>query len=72
MHIQESMSQIPPRTTSLDSQDTTTARPSTYASALINPPPHANLRIAAKEGIKARQILLDGIKESEINHMDPN
>ena len=34
-----------------------------YASALINPPPNVNPVLAAKEGIKARQFLLTGIKE---------
>ena len=32
-----------------------------YAEALINPPPHANPKLAAREGIRARQIMLEGI-----------
>ena len=32
-----------------------------YADALIHPPPHANPRLAAREGIRARQVLLEGI-----------
>src|ERR1700678_994800 len=42
-----------------------------YASALINPPAHANPRIAGREGIKARQFLIQGIKESKLSHLDP-
>ena len=34
----------------------------TFALVLVNPPPHANPKIAAREGIKARQYLLEGIK----------
>ena len=35
-----------------------------YANALINPPPNVNPVLAAKEGIKARQFLLVGIKDA--------
>ena len=42
----------------------------TYASALINPPPHANPKLAAREGIKARQFALTGIQESAISHLN--
>jgi hypothetical protein len=42
----------------------------TYASALINPPAHANPKLAAREGIKARQFLLQSIKESAYGHHD--
>ena len=35
-----------------------------YASALIKPPPNINPKIAAREGIRARQFLLTGIKDS--------
>jgi hypothetical protein len=41
-----------------------------YASALVNPPAHANPRIAAKEGIKARQFLMEGINNSKFSHLD--
>jgi hypothetical protein len=41
-----------------------------YATALINPPPSVNPILAAREGIKARQILLEGIKESTLSHLD--
>ena len=42
----------------------------TYASTLTNPPPHANPRIAAKEGIKARQFLLEGLANTKFSHTD--
>ena len=42
----------------------------TYVSALINPPPHANPKLAAREGIKACQFALTGIKESAISHLN--
>src|SRR6202522_1199418 len=45
--------------------------PNLYVSALINPPAHANLRVAGREGIKARQFLIQGIKESKFSHLDP-
>lgn len=41
-----------------------------YATALFNPPPHANPKIAAKEGVKTRQFLLLGIKESAYGQYD--
>jgi len=34
-----------------------------YASALVNPPPHANPKLAAREGIKARQVMIEGIEK---------
>src|ERR1700678_836453 len=43
---------------------------SSYASALINPPAHANPRVAAREGIKARQFLIQGLKKSKFSHLD--
>lgn len=47
------------------------ARPAnTYASVLVNPPAHANPRVAAREGIKARQFMLEGIKNSKFSHLD--
>jgi hypothetical protein len=45
-------------------------QPNTYASILNNPPPHANPRIAAKEGIKARQFLLEGLSTTKFSHTD--
>ena len=44
----------------------------TYASALINPPPHANPKLAAREGIKARQFALIGLKDSALSHLNPS
>lgn len=43
---------------------------STYATILTNPPPHANPRIAAREGIKARQFLLEGLADTKFSHTD--
>jgi hypothetical protein len=45
-------------------------QPATYASTLNAPPPHANPRIAAKEGIKARQFLLEGLANTKFSHTD--
>jgi len=45
-------------------------QPATYASAITNPPPHANPRVAAKEGIKARQFLMEGISSTKFSHTD--
>lgn len=42
----------------------------TYASVLVSPPAHANPRVAAREGIKARQFMLEGIKNSKFSHLD--
>jgi hypothetical protein len=46
------------------------AQPSTYASILNTAPPYANPRIAAKEGIKARQFLLEGLLNTKFSHTD--
>lgn len=46
------------------------AQPLTYASILNTAPPHANPRVAAKEGIKARQLLLEGIMTTKFSHTD--
>jgi hypothetical protein len=43
----------------------------TYGDALISPPPHADPRLAAREGIRARQILLEGIDStSKVGQMN--
>jgi hypothetical protein len=42
----------------------------TYASALINPPAHVNPKVAAREGIKARQFMVSGLNESKLSHLD--
>jgi hypothetical protein len=47
-----------------------TPQSTTYASMLVNPPAHANPRVAAKEGIKARQFSLEGLKNSKFSHLD--
>lgn len=41
-----------------------------YTSVVINPPAHTNPKLATKEGIKARQFLIKGIKESKLSHLD--
>ena len=41
-----------------------------YASILATPPPYANPKIAAREGIKARQFLLEGIKDTKLSNFD--
>lgn len=45
-------------------------QPATYASVMANPPPHANPRVAAKEGIKARQFLIEGLTDTKFSHSD--
>lgn len=39
-------------------------RTQTYADALVAPPSHADPRLAAKEGIKARQLMLEGTDDN--------
>jgi hypothetical protein len=46
------------------------AQTATYASAITNPPPHTNPRVAAKEGIKARQFLVEGLANTKFSHTD--
>jgi hypothetical protein len=46
------------------------ASTNTYAAALVNPLLNVNPKLAAKEGIKARQFLLTGIKESPFGQYD--
>ena len=41
-----------------------------YASVLVNPPAHANPRVASREGIKVRQFLIEGIKSSKFSDLD--
>jgi len=40
-------------------------QPGTYASIINNPPPHVNPKVAAKEGIKAKQFLLEGLMDTK-------
>jgi hypothetical protein len=56
-------------TTENGSNGTGNANP-TYASVLVNPPAHANPKLAAREGIKARQFVLLGIKNSALDRYD--
>jgi len=42
----------------------------TYASALINPPAHANPKVAAREGIKARQFMIQGLDGSKLSYLE--
>lgn len=43
----------------------------TCVETLVAPPPHANPRLLAKEGIKARQLMLEGLDEnSKLGKMD--
>lgn len=51
-------SAIPPR-------DAFLPRSPTYAETLVAPPPHADPRLAAREGIKARQFVLEGMDTLE-------
>jgi hypothetical protein len=48
----------------------TRAAANSYASVLVHAPAHANPRVAAREGIKARQFLVEGIKNSKFSHLD--
>jgi hypothetical protein len=52
------------------SQAGTPAFSNMYASVLVNSPAYANPRIAAREGIKARQFAFGGIKNSKFSHLD--
>ena len=40
------------------------------ASALINPPAHTNPKVATREGIKARQFMIQGLDGSKLSHLD--
>jgi hypothetical protein len=65
---EERLSNIPaPMPTQNNQQAFTTG---TYVSILVNPPAHANPKVAAKEGIKARQFLIEGIRNSKLSHLD--
>jgi hypothetical protein len=61
---------IPINTQSHNQAQQNRATGGTYAAALINPPSTVNPILAAREGIKARQILLEGIKESTLSRLD--
>jgi hypothetical protein len=66
---EERLLSIPlPTPTQINQQAPTTT--ATYASKLVSPPAHANPRVAAREGIKARQFLIEGIRNSKFSHLD--
>ena len=67
-HILTTENLLPKSTTQSPSQQRQST--TTYASTLISPPQDANLKLAAKEGIKAQQFLLEGIKETKISHFN--
>ena len=48
----------------------TTPTVTTYTSALINPLPHANPKLAVREGIKACQFAITGINDTAISHLN--
>ena len=41
----------------------TSARPQSYSEALISPPSHVNPRLAAREGIRVRQYMMEGVRK---------
>ena len=66
-HLKAAMAQTirmsPPLATQQDMDNLATPAPTTansYASVLINPPSHVNPKVAAREGIKARQFIIRG------------
>ena len=71
--IEKTASRIPPQTVTTEAskptRQATTTIPS-YASALVKPPPNADPKLAAREGIKARQFLLTGISRSRLGQHD--
>jgi hypothetical protein len=68
-HFKETEERLSKIMDRVDSQPRQTQQ-GTYASAINNPPPHVNPRIAAKEGIKARQFLLEGLINTKFSHTD--
>ena len=67
---EERLTQLGTPTTPPGDQPAPTPHSRSYASVLVNPPAHANPRIAAREGIKARQFAVEGIKNSKFSHLD--
>ena len=67
-HIMTTENLLPKPSTQSPSQQKQSTM--TYASTLISPPLHVNSKLAAKEGIKAQQFLLEGIKETKISHFN--
>ena len=63
--VKKSLNDIPP-----PGSNTGFAPPLDYRQALVNPPPHVDPRLAAKEGIKLRQFLVEGVtRDSRIGKM---
>ena len=71
-HIKEATTAITNKLTSPTIANQQSPIPITYTLALINPPPHANPKLAAREGIKARQFALSGLNTSSISHLTPS
>jgi hypothetical protein len=78
-HLKEAMEQwtqtvksAPQPTATNHSRTTPTAATNnySYASALINPPPHVNPKLAAREGIRARQFVVEGAEQSDLARLD--
>ena len=67
---EERLTQLNTPPTPPGNQPAPTSHSRSYASVLVNPPAHANPRIAAREGIKARQFAVEGIKDSKFSHLD--
>ena len=65
---EERLGSLPNPTTPTSAQPKMLA--SSYTSVLINPPAYTNPRAAAREGIKGRQFLIEGLKNSKFSHMD--
>ena len=64
---EERLNRIPAQTLTQPSHPATG---NSYASILVNAPAHANPKIAAKEGIKVRQYLIQGIRNLKFSHYD--
>lgn len=60
----------PPTTSGINQQHGTQNNGQSYASILINPPPHVNPKLAAREGIKARQFIIEGARDSTAERKD--
>jgi hypothetical protein len=72
-HMTESTEQIAKATAAAHlpaNSQTNVAGRTNYASALINRPSNINPKLAAKEGIKARQFLLTGIQDTAYGQYD--
>lgn len=71
--IDEHIQQMPTEKNSTEATKNQERSPSqwSYAKALINPPLHTNPRLAAREGIRARQMMLEGVDaNSKVGQMN--